>query len=211
MRTSPNGAAELDRRVVARDQIRTIVRAFRDRLFTDIFPGRTVVPKTLVFTEDDSHAEDVVEIIRDEFGRGNDFCQKITYKVTAAQPRDLIQAFRNSFEPRIAVTVDMISTGADIKPIEIVMCLRAVRSRVLFEQMKGRGVRVIDARELQAVTPDAGAKTHFVIVDCVGVSEPPWPTRSPLERKRTVPFYRTATVSPIGGSRCATHRPASRA
>ena len=165
------GAAELDRRVVARDQIRTIVRAFRDRLFTDIFPGRTEVPKTLVFAKDDSHAEDVVEIVRDEFGRGNDFCQKITYKVTAAHPRDLIQAFRNSFEPRIAVTVDMISTGADIRPIEIVMFLRAVRSRVLFEQMKGRGVRVIDARELQAVTPDARAKTHFVIVDCVGVSD----------------------------------------
>ena len=123
--------------MVARDQIRTIVRAFRDRLFTEIFPGRTEVPKTLVFAKDDSHADDVVEIIRDEFGRGNDFCQKITYKVPAAQPRDLIQAFRNSFEPRIAVTVDMISTGADIKPIEIVMFLRAVRSRVLFEQMKG--------------------------------------------------------------------------
>ena len=143
-------ATELDRRVVARDQIRTVVRTFRDRLFTDIFPGRKEVPKTLIFAKDDSHAEDIVEIVRDEFGRGNDFCQKITYKVTATQPRDLIQAFRNSFEPRIAVTVDMISTGADIKPIEIVMFMRVVKSRVLFEQMKGRGVRVIDARELQA-------------------------------------------------------------
>ena len=122
-------AAELDRRVVARDQIRTVVRTFRDRLFTDLFPGRREVPKTLVFAKDDSHAEDIVEIVRDEFGRGNDFCQKITYKVTAAEPRDLIQAFRNSFEPRIAVTVDMISTGADIKPIEIVMFMRAVKSR----------------------------------------------------------------------------------
>ena len=121
-------------------------------------------------------------------GRGNDFCQKITYKVTAAQPRDLIQAFRNSFEPRIAVTVDMISTGADIKPIEIVMFMRAVKSRVLFEQMKGRGVRVIDARELQAVTPDATAKTHFVIVDCVGVSDLPLADTQPLERKKTVAF-----------------------
>ena len=102
--------------------------------------------------------------------------------MTTAQPRDLIQAFRNSFEPRIAVTVDMISTGADIKPIEIVMFMRAVKSRVLFEQMKGRGVRVIDARELQAVTPDARAKTHFVIVDCVGVSDVRLADTQPLER-----------------------------
>ena len=194
------GAAELDRRVVARDQMRTIVRAFRDRLFTEIFPGRTEVPKTLVFAKDDSHAEDVVEIIRDEFGRGNDFCQKITYRVTAAQPRDLIQAFRNSFDPRIAVTVDMISTGADIKPIEIVMFLRAVRSRVLFEQMKGRGVRVIDARELQAVTPDARAKTHFVIVDCVGVSDVPLADTQPLDRKRTVSFQALLEHVAMGGT-----------
>ena len=193
-------AAELDRRVVARDQIRTVVRTFRDRLFTDIFPGRTEVPKTLVFAKDDSHAEDIVEIVRDEFGGGNDFCQKITYKVTAAQPRDLIQAFRNSFEPRIAVTVDMISTGADIKPIEIVMFMRAVRSRVLFEQMKGRGVRVIDARELQAVTPDARAKTHFVIVDCVGVSDARLVDTQPLERKKAVSFKALLEHVAMGGT-----------
>ena len=193
-------AAELDRRVVARDQIHTVVRTFRDRLFTDIFPGRKEVPKTLIFAKDDSHAEDIVEIVRDEFGRGNDFCQKITYKVTAAQPRDLIQAFRNSFEPRIAVTVDMISTGADIKPIEIVMFMRAVRSRVLFEQMKGRGVRVIDARELQAVTPDARAKTHFVIVDCVGLSDVPLADTQPLERKKSVPFKVLLEHVAMGGT-----------
>ena len=193
-------AAELDRRVVARDQIRTVVRTFQERLFTDIFPGRKEVPKTLVFAKDDSHAEDVVEIVRDEFGRGNDFCQKITYKVTAAQPRDLIQAFRNSFEPRIAVTVDMISTGADIRPIEIVMFMRTVKSRVLFEQMKGRGVRVIDARELQAVTPDALAKTHFVIVDCVGVSDVPLADTQPLERKKNVSFKVLLEHVAMGGT-----------
>ena len=193
-------AAELDRRVVARDQIRTVVRTFRNRLFTDIFRGRKEVPKTLVFAKDDSHAEDIVEIVRDEFGRGNDFCQKITYKVTAAQPRDLIQAFRNSFEPRIAVTVDMISTGADIRPIEIVMFMRAVKSRVLFEQMKGRGVRVIDARELQAVTPDAKAKTHFVIVDCVGVSDVRLADTQPLERKKAVSFKVLLEHVAMGGT-----------
>ena len=154
----------------------------------------------LVFAKDDSHAEDIVETVRDEFGRGNDCCQKITYKVTAAEPRDLIQAFRNSFEPRIAVTVDMISTGADIKPIEIVMFMRAVKSRVLFEQMKGRGVRVIDPGELHAVTPDARAKTHFVIVDCVGVSDLPLADTRPLERKKAVPFGTLLEHVAMGGA-----------
>ena len=120
--------------------------------------------------------------------------------MTAAQPRDLIQAFRNSFEPRIAVTVDMISTGADIRPIEIVMFMRAVKSRVLFEQMKGRGVRVIDPGELQAVTPDARAKTHFVIVDCVGVSDVPLADTQPLERKKTVSFKVLLEHVAMGGT-----------
>ncbi len=178
---------ELDRRVVAKDQIRTIIRAFRDRLSVDIFPGRKEVPKTLIFAKDDSHAEDIVEIVRDEFGRGNSFCQKITYKVTSANPRDLIQAFRNQYEPRIAVTVDMVATGTDIKPIEIVMFMRAVKSRILFEQMKGRGVRVIDPNDLQAVSGvDARAKTHFVIVDCVAMTETPLADTQPLERKPSV-------------------------
>ena len=193
-------AKELDRRVVAKDQIRTIIRTFRDRLFTDIFPRRREVPKTLIFAKDDSHAEDIVGIVRDEFGRGNAFCQKITYKVTAANPRDLIQSFRNSFEPRIAVTVDMIATGTDIRPIEIVMFMRTVKSRVLFEQMKGRGVRVIDAHELKAVTPDADAKTHFVIVDCVGMTDIEPGDTQPLERKKTVPFKALLEHVAMGGT-----------
>jgi len=180
---------ELDRRVVSKDQIRTIIRTFRDRLPVDIFPGRREVPKTLVFAKDDSHAEDIVEIIRDEFGRGNAFCQKITYKVTGADPRDLIQAFRNQYEPRIAVTVDMVATGTDIRPIEIVMFMRAVKSRVLFEQMKGRGVRIIDPNDLRAVSgEDAVAKTHFVIVDCVGMTDTQLADTQPLDRKRAVSF-----------------------
>jgi type I restriction enzyme R subunit len=134
---------DLDRQVVARDQVRLIVRTFRDRLFTDLFPGRTHVPKTRVFAKDDSHAEDIVEIVREEFGRGNDFCQKITYRTTGADPADLIQDFRNGYNPRVAVTVDMIATGTDIRPIEILVFMRAVQSRVFFEQMKGRGARVL--------------------------------------------------------------------
>lgn len=192
---------ELDRRVVARDQIRTIIRTFRDRLPVDIFPGRKEVPKTLIFAKDDSHAEDIVEIVRDEFGRGNAFCQKITYKVTAANPRDLIQAFRNQYEPRIAVTVDMVATGTDIKPIEIVMFMRAVKSRVLFEQMKGRGVRIIDPNDLRAVSgEDAVAKTHFVIVDCVGMTETQLSDTQPLERQRTVSMKALLEHVAMGGT-----------
>jgi type I restriction enzyme R subunit len=181
-------AEDLDRNVVAKDQIRLIIRTFRERLFTEIFPGRREVPKTLIFAKDDSHAEDIVEIIRDEFGRGNDFCTKITYKTTGKPSAVLIQEFRNSYQPRIAVTVDMIATGTDIKPVEIVMFMRAVKSRVLFEQMKGRGVRVIDPTELQAVTPDAVRKTHFVIVDCVGVTESAIGETHPLDQKKAVAF-----------------------
>jgi type I restriction enzyme R subunit len=176
------------------------VGTFKERVFTEIFPGRKQVPKTLIFAKDDSHAEDIVEIVRDEFGRGNAFCQKITYKVTAANPRDLIQAFRNQYEPRIAVTVDMVATGTDIKPIEIVMFMRSVQSRVLFEQMKGRGVRVIDRDDLRAVTPDAQAKTHFVIVDCVGVTETDLMDTQPLERKKAVPFKALLEHIALGGT-----------
>lgn len=162
---------DLDKHVVAIDQIRLIMKTLRDRVLKETFPDRIEVPKTLIFAKDDSHAEDIVKIVREEFGMGNDFAQKITYKVTATKPADLIQSFRNRYYPRIAVTVDLIATGTDIKPVEIVMFMRSVKSRVLFEQMKGRGVRVIDPHELQAVTPDAKAKTHFLLIDCVGVCE----------------------------------------
>lgn len=178
--------SDLDRNVVAIDQIRLIIQTFRDKVLKETFPDRTEVPKTLIFAKDDSHAEDIVRIVREEFGKGNDFCQKITYKVTGAKPADLIQSFRNSYNPRIVVTVDLIATGTDIKPVEIVMFMRSVRSRVLFEQMKGRGVRVIKPDELRAVTPDARAKTHFLIVDCVGVTEKPLSDTKPLEKNPSV-------------------------
>ncbi len=183
-------ARQLDRDVVALDQIRTVIRTFRDNLFKPldeggIFPGRTEVPKTLIFAKDDSHADDIVRICREEFGRGNDFAVKITYRTTGAKPEDLLNQFRNSFDPRIAVTVDMIATGTDVRPLECVMFMRQVRSRNFFEQMKGRGVRVIDPNDLQAVSADATAKTHFVIVDAVGVTEGEFNDTAPLERRKT--------------------------
>src|SRR3990170_3511285 len=191
-------AKELDRSVVARDQIRTVIRTFRDKLPTEIFPGRTEVPKTLVFAKDDSHAEDIVEIIREEFGKGNDFCKKITYRTTGEKTEDLIASFRNSYNPRIAVTVDMISTGTDIRPLECLLFMRDIHSSVYFEQMKGRGTRTISSTDLNAVTSDAEHKTHFVIVDAVGVCESDKTDSRPLERKRSVPFEALLTSVAVG-------------
>ena len=179
-------ANQLDRDVVAPDQIRLVVRTFRDRLFSEIFPGRTEVPKTLVFAKQDSHADDIVKIVKEEFGKGNDFCQKITSKTTGAKPEDLLSSFRNSYNPRIAVTVDMIATGTDVRPLECLLFMRNVNSASYFEQMKGRGVRVIERDDLQGVTPDADAKTHFVIVDAVGVCERDKTDSRPLERQPSV-------------------------
>ena len=179
---------QLDRDVVAEDQIRTVVQTFRDKLFTEIFPTRRDVPKTIIFAKDDSHADDIVRIVRQVFDKGNDFCQKITYKTTGAKPEDLLTAFRNSYNPRIVVTVDMIATGTDIKPVEVVFFMRNVRSRSFFEQMKGRGVRTISATDFNAVTPDARNKDRFVIVDAVGVTEAELSDSYSIDRQPTVPF-----------------------
>lgn len=191
---------QLDRDVVAIDQIRTVIKTFRDKLFTEIFPGRKEVPKTLIYAKDDSHAEDIVKIVREEFGKGNEFCQKITYKTTGANPEDLIASFRNSYFPRIAVTVDMIATGTDIKPLEIVFFLRTIRSRSYFEQMKGRGVRVINDTDLQAVTSDARSKTHFVIVDAVGVCEAAKTDSRSMDSQRTVPLEKLLQAVALGST-----------
>ena len=191
----PYDADQLDRTVVAEDQIRTVVQAFRDNLFKSaedggIFPGRREVPKTLVFAKSDSHADDIVRILREEFGKGNDFAVKITYRTTGKKPEDLLAEFRNSYNPRIAVTVDMIATGTDVKPLECVMFMRAVKSRTFFEQMMGRGVRTIDPNDLQAVTADATVKDHFVVVDAVGVTDTDLVDSQPLERMKTVSLQR---------------------
>ena len=179
---------QLDRGVVAEDQIRTVIQTFRDRMFTEIFPNRRDVPKTIIFAKDDSHADDIVRIVREEFNKGKDFCQKITYKTTGARAEDLLTTFRNSYNPRIVVTVDMIATGTDIKPVEVVFFMRNVRSRSFFEQMKGRGVRTISTTEFNSVTPDAHNKDRFVIVDAVGVTETEFSDSYSLDRKPTVPF-----------------------
>ncbi len=191
-------AKKLDRSVIAKNQIRTIIKTFKEKLFTEIFPGRTEVPKTLVFAKNDSHAEDIVQIIREEFGKGNDFCKKITYRTTGAKPEDLIASFRNSYNPRIAVTVDMVSTGTDIKPLECLLFMRDVKSRVYFEQMKGRGTRTINSTDLRSVTPDTPFKTSFIIVDAVGVCEHNKTDSKPLERKRKISFEKLLQAVALG-------------
>jgi type I restriction enzyme, R subunit len=215
-------AGQLNRDVVAPDQIRTVVREFREKLFTEIFPGRTEVPKTLVFARDDSHADDVVQIVREEFGKGNEFCQKITYRTgkvrvarhvmredgteetvsewleTGERPDGILALFRTSYNPRIVVTVDMIATGTDVRPLEILFFLRDVRSLNYFEQMKGRGVRIISPDDLRGVTPDAAAKDRFVIVDAVGVTDHPLVETRPLERKLAVPLEKLLEAVALG-------------
>lgn len=178
-------ARQLDRAVTNPNQIRMILQTFRDRLFTEIFPGRQAVPKTLIFAKDDAHAEQIVITVREVFGKGNDFAAKITYN--AHDPKGQLQAFRTSAKLRIAVTVDMIATGTDVKPLECVFFMRDVKTAQYFEQMKGRGARTIAPADFQAVTPDTAAKTktRFVIVDAVGVTEHDF-VEPPLNREKSV-------------------------
>lgn len=177
--------SQLDKKIVNPSQIRTVIRSFKENLFTTLFPRRKEVPKTLIFAKTDSHADDIVQIVREEFGEGNDFCRKITYAVD--NPESVLSSFRNDYNPRIAVTVDMIATGTDVKPIECLIFMRDVKSKNYFEQMKGRGTRVFSKEDLQKVTPSATEnKDHFVIVDAVGVTKSRKSDTRPLERKPTV-------------------------
>ena len=176
---------QLDRDIVNPSQIRTVIRTFKKNLYTSLFPHRKEVPKTLIFAKTDSHADDIIQIVREEFGEGNAFCKKITY--SAENPESTLAEFRNSYNPRIAVTVDMIATGTDVKPIECLIFMRDVRSRNYFEQMKGRGTRTLNKDDLQKVTPSASEnKDHFVIVDAVGVTKSKKTETRTLERKPTV-------------------------
>ena len=191
-------AGELDRDVVAKDQIRLVMKTFHERLFTEIFPNRKEVPKTLVFAKNDLHAEDIVEALRLEFGRGNDFCVKITSKTTGAKPKDLLAKFRNDYMPRIAVTVDLIATGTDVKAIECLLFMRNIESASYFEQMKGRGVRIISSDDLAARTPDSAGKDRFVIVDAVGVCERDKTHSKPLDRQPSVPLEKLLQMAAQG-------------
>lgn len=182
---------DLDKKVVNPSQIRNIIREYKRALKTDIYPNRVdkdgdyEVPKTLVFAKTDSHADDIIKIIREEFDEGNDFCKKVTYKIDE-DPKSVLNRFRNSYHPRIAVTVDMIATGTDVKPLEVLLFMRDVKSVNYFEQMKGRGTRTINSDSLQLVSRTAANKTHFVIVDAVGATKSKKTDSRPLERQPSV-------------------------
>ena len=178
-------APQLDRDIVNPSQIRTVIRTFKENLFTVLFPRRKEVPKTMIFAKTDSHADDIIQIVREEFGEGNDFCKKITYN--AENPEAVLSEFRNDYNPRIAVTVDMIATGTDVKPIECLIFMRDVRSKNYYEQMKGRGTRTLSKEDLQKVSRSASDnKDHFVIVDAVGVTKSKKTETRTLERKPSV-------------------------
>ena len=184
---------DLDKKVVNPSQIRNIIREFKAALKRDIFPNRVdengeyEVPKTLIFAKTDSHADDIINIVREEFNEGNEFCKKVTYKIDE-DPKSVLNRFRNDYYPRIAVTVDMIATGTDVKPLEVLLFMRDVKSINYFEQMKGRGTRTINSDTLQLVSKTATSKTHFVIVDAIGATKSKKTDSRPLERKPSVPL-----------------------
>jgi len=201
-------AKQLDRSVLAPNQIRTVAQAFKDRCLPECFPKRlwsnpplppgegrgegiqsptmTWVPKTLIFAKDDDHCDRIVDAVREVFDEGNAFCKKITYKIGKRVAEESIKAFRTDPQFRIAVSVDMIATGTDIRPLECVMFMRDVKSQAYYEQMKGRGTRIISRDELHKVTPDAPGKSRFVLVDCVGVTETDKTETKSLETKPSV-------------------------
>ena len=192
-------ATQLDRNIVNPDQIRTVIQTYKNSL-PEIFPSRKEVPKTLIFAKSDSHADDIIQTVREEFAEGNAFCKKVTYKVakdrkdkdgkvieTGEDPKSVLAQFRNSYNPRIAVTVDMIATGTDVRSLECLLFMRDVKSRNYFEQMKGRGTRTQEYDELKKVTPSAqSAKTHYVIVDAIGVTKSLKTASTPLITKPSV-------------------------
>ena len=171
---------QLDRSVVNRDQIRKVLLAYKNAVYEELYPERdknwAYVPKTLIFAKDDNHASEIVEgvkdVFKDEFDNNEcpeHFVQKITY--SSGDSNGLIRALRTEKDFRIAVTVTLVATGTDVRPLEVVLFMKDVRSDVLYTQMKGRGCRVISDDKLREVTPNADTKECYYIVDGVGVTE----------------------------------------
>lgn len=195
-------ANELDRNVVNPSQIRHIIKEFKRVVETEIFPDRKEFPKTLIFAKSDSHADDIIKIIREEFNEGNEFCRKITYKKESdddLSPNDKINEFRHGYKFRIAVTVDMIATGTDVKAIECLLFMRDVKSKNYYEQMKGRGTRTISLDEFQKVSPSATMnKDRFILFDAVGVTKSEKSEGRTLDRKPSIPLKDLLTKVALG-------------
>lgn len=197
---------QLDKDIVNPSTIRTIIKAVKENL-PSMFPdridthGNFEVPKLLIFAKTDSHAEDIIDIVREEFGEENKFCKKITYR-SEEDPKSVLQQFRNDYYPRIAVTVDMIATGTDIRPLEVLLFMRDVKSRSYYEQMKGRGTRTCSVEELKAKgTPTAKySKDHFVIIDAIGVEQSQKTDSRPLEKAPGVSLKDVLTSVAMGNT-----------
>lgn len=191
---------DLDRSVVNPNQIRQVIQEMKTAMETRIYPQRNEVPKTLIFAKTDSHADDIIRTVREVYGEGNAFCKKVTYRADE-DPDTILSNFRNEYYPRIAVTVDMIATGTDVKPLEVLLFMRDVRSRGYYEQMKGRGVRSLDAESLKKVSNSAhGAKTHFVLIDAVGVEKSLKTESRPLEKKPGATLDQLLKSIAVGGA-----------
>ena len=171
---------QLDRSVVNKDQIRKVLTAYKNAIYEDLYPEReknwAYIPKTLIFAKDDNHASEIVEAVKDVFKNEFEdnkvpehFVQKITY--SSEDSNGLIRDLRTEKDFRIAVTVTLVATGTDVRPLEIVLFMKDVRSDVLYTQMKGRGCRTISEDKLREVTPNAIIKECYYIIDAVGVTE----------------------------------------
>ncbi len=191
--------SQLDRSIINKNQIKTVLSTYRDAIYTDLYPDRdenwSYIPKTLIFAKDDNHATQIVEcakkVFADKFPGGevpDNFVQKITY--SAGDSNALIRDLRNEKDFRIAVTVTLVATGTDVKPLEVVLFMSDVKSEVLYTQMKGRGCRVISEDKLKEITPNATTKECFYIVDAVGVTESdkhiPKPGKDGDSKKKTL-------------------------
>ena len=190
---------QLDRSVINQNQIEAVLSTYRDAIYSDLYPYREekweYIPKTLIFAKDDNHATQIVEcakkVFADKFPSGEvpeNFVQKITY--SAGDSNALIRDLRNEKDFRIAVTVTLVATGTDVKPLEVVLFMNDVKSEVLYTQMKGRGCRVISEDKLKEITPNATTKECFYIVDAVGVTESdkhmPKPGKDGESKKKTL-------------------------
>ncbi|TAE77787.1 MAG: DEAD/DEAH box helicase [Verrucomicrobia bacterium] len=211
-------AKKLDTEIVNPSQIRTVIRTFKEKL-PEIFPdrgdadGTFQVPKTLIFAKTDSHADDIIQIVREEFDEGNRFCKKVTFKsdedrtdkdgnvIPGEDPKTILADFRNDYYPRIAVTVDMIATGTDVKALECLLFMRDVKSKSYFEQMKGRGTRTLDHDSLKKVSSAAKtAKSRYVLVDAIGVTKSLKTASRPPITKPNVTFKDLAMEVVMGSS-----------
>ena len=172
---TPYLPTDLDRAVINPEQIRLVLETFKNAIYRDLYPNRepnlAYIPKTLIFAKSDSHADNIIKIIREQVfpGQCPEFAQKITY--SAGDSNVLIKNFRNDKAFRIAVTVTLVATGTDVKPLEILLFMRDVDSESLYIQMRGRGCRKISDDALRNVTPNADSKDQFFLVDAIGITK----------------------------------------